>query len=197
MLAWLRERLGGGARGGAGVGSSTRRYVHSEISDLGATIELPELTNRLWLMHISDSHVDLGLVDGELSAEEFVELERRVLAGDEITDSQASQVGGYPMVAAYAGGQLQRSPSERTLPAVVAFEQQVAAAVDVGADLIVLTGDNVNFPSERAVAHMISVLEGSGISFVFTSGNHDWVRISNFPQRHSAPCTPVLYGVPQ
>ena len=95
MLAWLRERLGGGSQGGDGVGL----YVHSDISDLGATIELPELASRLRLIHISDSHVDLGLDDGELSAEEFVELERRVLAGEEVTDSQSSQVGGYPMVA--------------------------------------------------------------------------------------------------
>lgn len=182
MLAWLRKRLGAGRRDGG--------IVHSHITELGATIALPELPRGLRIMHISDSHVDLGLDDGDLGEEHFVELERRVLAGEEVTESQSAQVGGYPMVASYAGGKLQRSPSDRTLPAVVAFEQQVAEAVEVGADLIVLTGDNVNFPSERAVTHMVSVLEGSGIPWAFISGNHDWVCMlqpsSAVPQRSHA-----------
>jgi predicted MPP superfamily phosphohydrolase len=174
MLAWLRGRLGSG---GASVVPGAGPYTHSHVSELGATVTLPGLPHALRLFHISDSHVDLGLDDGELTAEEFVELERRMLAGDgEVTESQSAQVGGYPMVTSYAGGKLQRAPSDRTLPAVAAFEQQVAEAVDVGADLIVLTGDNVNFPSERAVTHMISVLEGTGIPYLFVSGNHDWVR---------------------
>ncbi len=169
MLAWLRERLGGPTPDAPDVG-----YVHLAVSDLGAIIALPGLPRPLQLMHISDSHVDLGLDEGDLSAEDFVELERRVLAGDEVTEAQAGQLGGYPMVASYAGGKPQRSPSDRTLPAALAFEQQVAEAVGVDADLIVLTGDNVNFPSERAVAHMVSVLDGSGIPYFYVAGNHDW-----------------------
>lgn len=149
-------------------------YVHSAISDLGATIALPGLPRPLRLMHISDSHVDLGLDEGDLSPEEFVEIETRVLAGEEVTDAEAAQLGGYPMVASYMGGNPQRSPSDRTLTAAVAFEQQVAEAVGVDADVIVLTGDNINFPSERAVAHLVSVLEGSGIPYLFVAGNHDW-----------------------
>jgi 3',5'-cyclic AMP phosphodiesterase CpdA len=173
MLAWLRERLGGSTAATPDAPDMVG-YVHSAISDLGASITLPGLPRPLRLMHISDSHVDLGLDEGDLRAEEFVELERRVLAGDEVTDVQAAQLGAYPMVASYAGGKPQRSPSDRTLPAAVAFEQQVAEAVGIDADLIILTGDNVNFPSERAVAHMVSVLDGSGIPYLFVAGNHDW-----------------------
>ena len=77
------------------------------------------------------------------------------------------------MVESYAAGKQQRS-STHVQPAVTCFEDQVALGVEEGADLILLTGDNLNFPSPRAVAHMVSVLEGSGIPFMYISGNHDW-----------------------
>ena len=77
------------------------------------------------------------------------------------------------MVESYAAGKQQRS-STHVRPAVTCFEDQVALGVEEGADLILLTGDNLNFPSPRAVAHMVSVLEGSGIPFMYISGNHDW-----------------------
>jgi hypothetical protein len=134
------------------------------VSELSATVSLPGLATSLRVLHISDSHVDLGLEHGPLSPHDFVELERQVRAG-EASAADAVQVGGYPMVKAYEGGMEQRGGRSKELAAVV-FQAQVAQGVAAGAELIALTGDNVNFPSWHAVAFMVGVLESSGLPWV-------------------------------
>ena len=62
---------------------------------------------------------------------------------------------------------------ERTIP-LAAFEQQITEALAAGADLIVHTGDLLNFPSPKAAEAAAAALAASGLPWLFLAGNHDW-----------------------
>ena len=55
-----------------------------------------------------------------------------------------------------------------------AFEQTLAYAKEINADLITLIGDIFSFPSEAAIEWVLSKLKTTGIPFIYTAGNHDW-----------------------
>ena len=55
-----------------------------------------------------------------------------------------------------------------------AFEQALAFAKKVNADLITLIGDIFSFPSEVAIEWVQSKLKETGIPYIYTAGNHDW-----------------------
>lgn len=55
-----------------------------------------------------------------------------------------------------------------------AFEQTLAFAKEVNADVITLIGDIFSFPSEAAIEWVISKLKNTGIPYIYTAGNHDW-----------------------
>jgi DNA repair exonuclease SbcCD nuclease subunit len=55
-----------------------------------------------------------------------------------------------------------------------AFEQALAFAKEVNADVITLIGDIFSFPSEAAIEWVQSKLKDTGIPFIYTAGNHDW-----------------------
>ncbi|NET33436.1 MAG: metallophosphoesterase [Cyanothece sp. SIO1E1] len=55
-----------------------------------------------------------------------------------------------------------------------AFEQTLAYAKDVQADVITLVGDIFSFPSEAAIEWVLSKLKDTGIPYIYTAGNHDW-----------------------
>lgn len=55
-----------------------------------------------------------------------------------------------------------------------AFEQALAFAQDINADVITLIGDIFSFPSEAAIEWVQSKLAAVGIPYIYTSGNHDW-----------------------
>ena len=63
-----------------------------------------------------------------LAPEEFACLEEKITGGEAVSATEAVQVGGYPMVTAYAGGKQQRE-STAVVPAVAAFDAQVAHGV--------------------------------------------------------------------
>tara|TARA_B100001057_G_scaffold368990_1_gene372571 strand:+ start:2972 stop:3994 length:1023 start_codon:yes stop_codon:yes gene_type:complete len=54
------------------------------------------------------------------------------------------------------------------------FEQTLAFAKEVNADLINLVGDIFSFPSEAAIEWVRSKLDATGIPFIYIAGNHDW-----------------------
>ena len=54
------------------------------------------------------------------------------------------------------------------------FEQTLAFAKEVNADVINLVGDIFSFPSEAAIEWVRSKLEATGIPFIYVAGNHDW-----------------------
>ncbi|PHQ61547.1 MAG: metallophosphoesterase [Maribacter sp.] len=55
-----------------------------------------------------------------------------------------------------------------------AFEQALAFAKEVNADVITLIGDIFSFPSEAAIEWVRSKLKDTGIPYIYTAGNHDW-----------------------
>jgi len=55
-----------------------------------------------------------------------------------------------------------------------AFEQTLAFAKEVKADVITLIGDIFSFPSEAAIEWVLSKLKDTGIPYIYTAGNHDW-----------------------
>ncbi len=62
---------------------------------------------------------------------------------------------------------------EQTNP-MEAFKNTLGLAKEQQADLLVLAGDILSYPSEAAVEWLMEQLEYTGIPFVYTSGNHDW-----------------------
>lgn len=42
------------------------------------------------------------------------------------------------------------------------------------ADLIVLTGDIVNNPSQSSIGFIYDALESTGTPYIYIAGNHDW-----------------------
>ncbi|MEL6672431.1 MAG: metallophosphoesterase [Bacteroidota bacterium] len=55
-----------------------------------------------------------------------------------------------------------------------AFEQALAFAKSVEADVITLVGDIFSFPSEAAIEWVLAKLEATAIPYIYTAGNHDW-----------------------
>lgn len=55
-----------------------------------------------------------------------------------------------------------------------AFEQALAFAKEVNADVITLVGDIFSFPSEAAIEWVLTKLKETGIPYIYTAGNHDW-----------------------
>ena len=55
-----------------------------------------------------------------------------------------------------------------------AFEETLAFAKEVKADLITLIGDIFSFPSEAAIEWVLSKLKETGIPYIYIAGNHDW-----------------------
>lgn len=54
------------------------------------------------------------------------------------------------------------------------FEQSLAFAKEVNADVINLLGDIFSFPSEAAIEWVRSKLDATGIPYIYVAGNHDW-----------------------
>ena len=130
------------------------RVTNTLGAPAAATVAVPGLRRRrrLRVVHISDSHLDLG-------------------------PDEASGSAGLCrfMAEAYRGGR--KAEVTRGLAGaapLAAFERQVAIAAEAGADLIVHTGDLLNFPSPRAAARAAAVLHASGTGWLFVAGNHDW-----------------------
>ncbi|MDW3650004.1 MAG: metallophosphoesterase [Bacteroidia bacterium] len=55
-----------------------------------------------------------------------------------------------------------------------AFEQALAFAKEVEADLLTLVGDIFSFPSEAAIEWVWKKLKETDIPYIYTAGNHDW-----------------------
>ncbi len=62
---------------------------------------------------------------------------------------------------------------EKTFPKE-SFEQTIAFAKKVNADVITLVGDIFSFPSELAIEWVKSKLDATGIPYIYVAGNHDW-----------------------
>ena len=54
------------------------------------------------------------------------------------------------------------------------FSEMLAKAKSVQADLVVLTGDIISFPTLANVEFAAEELRKSGLDWIYTAGNHDW-----------------------
>ena len=59
-------------------------------------------------------------------------------------------------------------PSEAALPALLRYGEEIAA------DLILMTGDIIDFPSEANLELLKSCIEGCSVPVLYITGNHDW-----------------------
>lgn len=55
-----------------------------------------------------------------------------------------------------------------------ALGASLAKAQQCGAELVVLGGDIINFPSLASVEHLREMLDTAAVNWVYTAGNHDW-----------------------
>jgi 3',5'-cyclic AMP phosphodiesterase CpdA len=124
-----------------------------------SALRVPGLPRRLRAFHITDSHLDFG-PEAESGSRELCEyLSERYKGG-----FKANMNRGPGTV----HGHTARDPVE-------IFEAQVASAAEQGVDVLIHTGDLLNFPSPRSAAWVAETVRRSGIPhFLFISGNHDW-----------------------
>lgn len=89
-----------------------------------------------------------------------------------VSDSHVSVSGDdEPEVAPFCG-RMHAAYSEYDRLGNFLAVMDVAVKQDV--DLIVLSGDQVNYPGKRAVARLADALAATGKPWVYTAGNHDW-----------------------
>lgn len=122
------------------------RIEHVAPADDGrATIRIEGLARSLAILHLTDSHMAEG-------------------------DARD------PPTAAYLTRT--RELFEQRTPGGVSarqvFQETLAAAARRGVDGAVLTGDIVHFPSHAGLDIVRQGLDGLGVPFLYTLGNHDW-----------------------
>ena len=121
-----------------------------------ATIAIPGLRSPLRCLHISDSHVDLG-PDAESGSLELCDAMFTCYnTGPTINgpDRQQIERRGFPQL-----------PLE-------ALSDQLDLAAEERVDLLLHTGDLINFPSPRAAHHAHELLTADDRRLLFISGNH-------------------------
>jgi DNA repair exonuclease SbcCD nuclease subunit len=108
-----------------------------------------EINESIKVVHIADTHL---FIDDERGLPYLAFSQRMAKAYNETTHFQTG---------------VKTNPEE-------AFEQALAYAKEVNADLITLVGDIFSFPSESAIEWVQSKLKETGIPYIYTAGNHDW-----------------------
>ena len=115
-----------------------------------ATILIPGATNRLKLMHITDAHISVS-VEQEAGMMKNAERMHKAYTGTRRHFSQEVSKTTFQ----YLDDVLQRAKKEHV-------------------ELLLLTGDIVNFPSPASVAYVCDRLKKTGIPWLYIAGNHDW-----------------------
>lgn len=134
---------------GEGPVGKTLVVRHSSTDDT-ATIQVGGLEKTLTVLHITDAHVSVA---------------------DE-REAQYHQYGSR-MDNAYGREREHWRTKTKALP-VAHFRDLLASAKDRNVDLIALTGDIINNPSQSSVQFISKTLNETGIRWLYISGNHDW-----------------------
>ena len=126
------------------------RITHT-WTDLTASIGIEGLAGPLRVMHIADTHLDL--ID-ERDAQ-FIEECRGI--GMRFADRhQHRDAQGDPFSTEHA------------------LELTILDAQKMDVDLIVHSGDLLDFAAQASVDRAVELLEGCGIPWLYASGDHDW-----------------------
>jgi predicted MPP superfamily phosphohydrolase len=113
-------------------------------------ILLPGATNSLKVMHITDTHISVR-VEQEAEMIKHTERMHNAYAGTRKHYTQAVSKTTFQ----YLDEVLQRAKKEKV-------------------ELVLLTGDIVNFPSPASVEYVCDRLKQTGIPWLYIAGNHDW-----------------------
>ena len=112
------------------------------------TVPVKGLKKDFKILHFTDLHA-CALDEAEKAAMEPVRQ-------DYIPPRQGLFGGGRPY------------PSEAALPALMAYGEEIAA------DLILMTGDIIDFPSEANLTLLKSCVDSCKVPVLYITGNHDW-----------------------
>ena len=112
------------------------------------------------ILHFTDLHA-CALDEAEKAAMEPV---RR----DYIPPRQGLFGGGRPY------------PSEAALPALMRYGEEIAA------DLILMTGDIIDFPSEANLTLLKTCVDSCKVPVLYVTGNHDWSYADDYHTENAA-----------
>ena len=131
---------------------SSKKVVHivSNPWELSATIKIPDFSTNLKIMQITDAHIS-------------------------IEDERESDFMGY----AERMHQAYLTPRKHFLSDInkTTFEyldDLLLQAKNENVELLLLTGDIVNFPSAVSAKYVYDRLMKTGIPWLYIAGNHDW-----------------------
>lgn len=127
-----------------------RSVVRHTSTDDTATIEVSGLEKPVVVLHITDSHVS-------------------------VADPREAPYQQYAsrMDSAY-GKQREHWRTKKKATTANHLLDLLAAAKDRRVDLIALTGDIINNPSQSSVRFISDALKKTGIRWLYIAGNHDW-----------------------
>ena len=112
------------------------------------------------ILHFTDLHA-CALDEAEKAAMEPV---RR----DYIPPRQGLFGGGRPY------------PSEAALPALIRYGEEIAA------DLILMTGDIIDFPSKANLTLLKTCVDSCKVPVLYVTGNHDWSYADDYHTENAA-----------
>jgi predicted phosphodiesterase len=134
---------------GGETGRKSLVVGHSWTED-AATVEIGGLEKPLVVLHITDSHVS-------------------------VADPGEAQYQPYAsrMDNAY-GNDREHWRTKKKATTATHFRDLLASAKEQHVDLIALTGDIINNPSQSSVQFIRAALDATGVRWLYIAGNHDW-----------------------
>ena len=138
--------------------SAAEEYDYNDyITDIEETvIEIDGLTEKYDFLHITDSHA-VVLSSNTSSAYYSHSVQRyNQFATQDPTSN------GYP--------------AKDTLAAMYAYADDPAN----GIDCVMLTGDNIDFPTSENVSFITNLVNGASVDHLYCFGNHDWTFPDNY-----------------
>lgn len=124
------------------------------------TVPVKGLKRDFRILHFTDLHA-CALDEAEKAAMEPV---RR----DYIPPRQGLFGGGRPY------------PSEAALPALMGYGEEVSA------DLVLMTGDIIDFPSEANLTLLKTCVDACKVPVLYITGNHDWSYADDYHTENAA-----------
>ena len=129
-----------------------KKVVHylSNNGELSATIKIPDYNDSLKILQITDTHISIA---DEKEAD-------MMKYGERMHQAYLNPRKHYAL-----------DTLETTFEY---FDDILQKAKKENVNLLLLTGDIVNFPSAVSVKYVYDRLTATGIPWLFISGNHDW-----------------------
>jgi predicted phosphodiesterase len=114
-------------------------------------IRVKGLKESLAIMHITDAHISCD----DASDEPYIQYSAR-------------------MKGCFAPGVHRHFKTQAPCFSLDCFSEILSTAREKKPDLLVLTGDMINYPSATAVTAITKLLQATQIPWIYTAGNHDW-----------------------